>query len=182
MKIWVLFGAFTSLSACASATNGAKQRVMVSAPGAVNAKCSLISPSLGVQYFTTPEAIEISRSSEEIQIHCQKKCFKDSVSRYKPVINSEDLASNVFLGGVVPLAIDMTTKKYYSYNHEINIEMSRDGRCQKELKGFLDGEPKDYDNRIKDFSFDSSDEPIVNKIGQVMPYGDQSRASKGRIK
>lgn len=141
-------------------THGPKQRVMITTPGAPKAECTLSSKSMAEQHFTTPEAIELPRSSEVVEVHCHKKCFYDEIKTFTPVINGEDLASNGFFGGAAPLAIDLTTKKAYNYSYDLTIEMKPNRRCRAKRKGFLDGDPKDFDNRIDDFTFDDGPKPL----------------------
>lgn len=152
-----------AISGCATATHGPKQRVIVSTPGAPKAECTLKSHSLGVRRFTTPEAIDVPRSDEAVEISCHKKCFHDETKTFSSKLNAEELASNGFFGGfgaVGPIAIDLATKKAYDYTYDFIIEMKSNGQCRSKRKGFLDGDPKDFDNNIKDFSFDESPKPL----------------------
>jgi hypothetical protein len=162
MKLRVILIVSAALSSCASMTNGPKQRVMVSTPGAPKAECSLYSKNTYMQSFVTPEALELPRSSEPIKIMCHKICFIDSERIFSPVITSENLISNSLLGGPGSLAIDLATKKSYNYTYEFMIKMEPDKRCKSAKKGFLDGDPKDFDNRIEDFSFDEKIAPALD--------------------
>lgn len=144
------------LSGCASVSHGPKQRVMVSSPGAPYARCTISSSTLGVQSFTTPEAFMIPRSSDNIIISCSKDCFEDAQKTFTPSVNGEDVASNGFFGGAAPALIDYSTKKLYNYNYDFIIEMKPLNKCRIKKKGFLDGNQKDFDNQIKDFSFDAN--------------------------
>ena len=160
-----------AVSGCASATHGTKQRVMVSTPGAPKAECRLTSKSLGTQRFLTPEAVEIPRSSEAIEISCHKKCFYDETKTFNSSINAEDLASNGFFvgfAGAAPIAIDLATKKAYNYTYDFVVQMKPDHRCRSKRKGFLDGDPKDFDNRIQDFSFDDNPAPLPDPAPEDM--------------
>jgi hypothetical protein len=154
MKSYKIILLAIAIPGCASTTHEAKQRIMLTTPGAPKAGCKLTSKSLGVQYFTTPEAIEIPRSSDSIEISCHKKCYYDEAKIFDPVINGEDLASNGFFGGAAPLAVDVATRKYYNYQYDFVIQMKPNKHCGANRKGFLDGSSKDFDNQIKDFSYD----------------------------
>lgn len=156
MYLQIIILLMLAISGCASVTRELKQRVLISTPGAPNTKCSLTSKSLGRLIFTTPEAFEIPRSSETVEIRCHKTCFHDMTKSFTPSINDEDLASNAFFGGVAPLGIDLATKKYYNYSYDLIIQMSPDNRCGLSRKNFLDGDSKDFNNQISDFSFSDS--------------------------
>jgi len=146
------------LSACATTTHGPEQRVMISTPGAPHADCTLTSARLGVRNFTTPEAINIPRSAERIEVTCHKKCFDDATRIFTPVINGEDLAVSGLIGGLGPVAIDTATRRAYNYAYDFIIPMKSNHRCSPFRKGFLQGDQKDFDNQIRDFSFDQPSE------------------------
>lgn len=115
-----------------------------------------------MQSIITPEALELPRSSEPIKIMCHKICFIDAERIFSPVINSENLVSNSFFGGAGPLPIDLATGKAYNYTYDFIINMELNQRCKSKKKGFLDGDPKDFDNRIEDFSFDEKVAPTLD--------------------
>lgn len=142
-----------ALGGCASMTHGKNQRVIISTPGAPHAVCAVTSESLGVRYIVTPEALVLPRSSEQLKVSCHKKCFEDTARTFEPDLNTEDLASNGFFG-FAPLAVDLATQRAYNYSYDLTLPMSADHRCKKTAKGYLDGNPRDFDNRIEDFSFD----------------------------
>ena len=142
------------LSSCATITHDSRQRIIVSTPGAPKATCVLNSPTLGSKKFTTPEAIYIPRKSETIEVSCHKKCFSDASKIFNPVKNTEDLAMNGIAGGLPGASIDIATGKANNYPYEFTINMELNHRCKKSSKGFLDGDPKDFDSHIDDFKFD----------------------------
>ena len=152
------------LAGCATVTHGPEQRVMVSTPGAHQAYCAMTSTTVGTRKFTTPEAINIPRSSEKITVSCHKKCFYDATKTFDPVINGEDLAIGGFIGGIGPVAIDAATSRAYNYAYDVDIPMSSNHKCAAYRKGFLQGDKKDFDNEIKDFKFDEPPAPLSDAI------------------
>lgn len=156
-------------------THGPKQRIMVSTPGVPRAQCTLTSHSLGVLDFTTPEAVELPRSSETVEVRCRKKCFFEEARTFTPVMNGEDLASNVFLGGSGPLAIDLATNRSYGYKYDFVITLKPDPRCGSKRNGFLDGNPVALDDQLDDFTFDPVPKLLPN-IGQEQYENKNSEA------
>jgi len=152
------------LSGCATMTHGPQQRVAVSTPGAPHAECTLTSPTLGVQKFITPEAINIPRSSEKISVSCHKKCFDDATKTFQPVLNGEDLAVGGLIGGIGPVAIDAATGRAYNYAYDFDIPMRSNHRCASHRKEFLQGDQKDFNNEIKDFNFDEPPAPLPEAV------------------
>lgn len=167
----------TILSGCATITHGPQQRIMVSTPGAPHAECTLTSPTLSVQKFITPEAINIPRSSEQISVTCRKKCFDDVTKTFNPVINGEDLATGVLIGGIGPVMIDAVTGQAYNYAYDFSISMKSNHRCTIQRKGFLQGNQKDLNNEIKDFYFDEPPVPLPEAVQEPKKTNDQNAQS-----
>jgi hypothetical protein len=170
------------LSGCATMTHGPQQRVAVSTPGAPHAECTLTSPTLGVQKFITPEAINIPRSSEKISVSCHKKCFDDATKTFQPVLNGEDLAVGGLIGGIGPVAIDRATGSAYNYTYDFSIPMKSNHRCAAHRKGFLQGDQKDFDNEIKDFNFDQLPAPLPETISEPKKSNDPIIPDNTKIK
>jgi len=167
MKLLRAFIFAVLLSGCASVTHGPQQRVIISTPGAPQADCTMISTTLGTRKFTTPEAINIPRSSEKITITCHKKCFHDATATFKPIINGEDLAVGEVIGGLASVAIDAATGRAYNYVYDFSILMQSNHRCTFHRKGFLQGDQKDFDNEIKDFNFDKPLVPLPEAVQET---------------
>lgn len=151
-RLLIIIMIVTSIRGCSSTAYNSSQRIIVSTPSAPKSKCSLKSKSLGVIYFTTPEAIEVPMSNETLDIRCDKYCFNEGLATFRPSSNAEDFASNGLIDGAVPLAIDLVTKKAYSY--DLIVPMIFNKKCINNDKGFLDGDPEHFDKKIQDFSFD----------------------------
>lgn len=160
------------LPGCATISHGPHQRVMVSTPGAPHAECTLTSETLGARKFITPEAINISRSSQKITIMCHKKCFDDATKTFDPALNGEDLVVGGFIGGIAPVAIDAATGRAYNYPYDFIIPMKSNRRCAAHQKGFLQGDQKDFNNEIKDFNFDEPSAPQPRAIQELKTVDD----------
>ena len=170
------------LAGCATVTHGPEQRVMVSTPGAPQADCTITSTTLGTRKFKTPEAINIPRSSEKINITCTKKCFEDATRAFEPVINGEDLAIGGLIGGLGPVAIDAATKRAYNYAYDFVIPMTSNHKCSSHRKGFLQGDQKDFDNQIKDFNFDEAPEPLPEIVPDNKKTTNPNAVESSKIK
>lgn len=117
-----LLGAAALLSACASITKGTDQNVVVNT-SPQGARCELMRDgSILTIVDPTPGTINISKSSEDIQI----KCSKDGFQTAQYVLESEAeamTAGNVIFGGVIGLAVDAGTGAINKYDANITVVM-----------------------------------------------------------
>lgn len=181
MKLSKLLIIPLALSGCASLTHGKNQRVLISTPGASHAECIVTSQSLGVQRVVTPEALNIPRSSEQVSVSCHKQCYENATKIIDPDLNTEDLASNGFFG-IATVAVDVATKRAYNYTYDFVVPMKLKPGCKRSGKGFLDGNPKDFNNQIQDFSFDDKPPPPLPeeaskelKIPEAPPLAERNK-------
>ncbi len=158
MKLYKFLVIPLALAGCASLTHGKNQHVLISTPGAPHAECTVTSQSFGVKRVVTPEALNIPRSSEQITVSCHKQCYENVTKTIDPDLNTEDLASNGFFG-IATVAIDAATKRAYNYAYDFVVPMKLKSGCKKSGKSFLDGNPRDFNNQIQDFSFDDKPPP-----------------------
>jgi len=170
------------LSSCATISHGPQQRVIVSTPGAPHAECTLTSTTLGTRNFITPEAINIPRSSETINVSCRKKCFDDVTKTFGPIINGEDLAVNGVITGLPPVAIDAATGRAYNYSYDFVITMKSNHKCSPNRKGFLQGNKRDFDNQIRDFKFDELVDPLPDTLPDPNKTNDTSASENTKSK
>lgn len=119
----VLVAVTMSLAAgCATITKGTTQSVAISTPGAPGATCTLTSGGIGQKVVTTPAAIVLDKSQENIQVVCKKQCFEDGVG----IIASHTeamAAGNVIVGGVVGLGVDAVSGAMNRYNADNQFMM-----------------------------------------------------------
>ncbi len=181
MKLYKFLVIPLTLAGCASLTHGKNQRVLISTPGASHAECTVTSQSLGVQKVITPEALNVPRSSEQITVSCHKQCYVNATKVIAPDLNTEDLASNGFFG-IATVAIDAATKRAYNYTYDFVVPMKLKPGCNRSSKGFLDGNPKDFNNQIHDFSFDDKpppplpeETPMDLKLPEPAPLADKNK-------
>ena len=182
MKLLKPFIFVAFLSSCATMSHGPEQRVIVSTPGAPHAECTLTSATLGARNFTTPEAINIPRSSEIITVSCRKKCFDDATKTFGPVINREDLAINGVITGLPPVAIDAATGRAYNYSYDFAVPMKSNHKCSPHRKGFLQGDQRDFDNQIRDFKFDEPADPLPDTLPDPNKTNDTSASENTKTK
>jgi len=112
---------FTLLTGCATITNGRFQQIMVRTqpPGA---SCVLSNDKGQWQVQSTPAAIQVHRSMNDLKVSCQKsgdRVTTDDVgSNMKKMI-----VGNAIFGGIVGAGIDSVDGAGFSYPNIIDVQL-----------------------------------------------------------
>lgn len=116
--------AVVSVGGCASIFNDSQQVMIVRTDCKRVVLNSTCSASVGGQSFTfeTPARLTLPRTTEPLFINCQGGLLGDASTDVESGI-SAGLLGNAIAGGVVGLAIDLNTRRAFSYPSVTNIVM-----------------------------------------------------------
>ena len=104
-------------SGCATITSGTSQTIAVeteknSAP-VVGANCRIVT-SKGVWNVVTPATFEISKSSDDAKISCEKAGEPNGAAVAKSGFKSNTVG-NVLIGGIIGIGVDAMTGAMWAY-------------------------------------------------------------------
>lgn len=125
-----------AMAGCATITRGTTQTVAINTPGAPDALCTLISPSIGTQTVTTPGIVTLAKGSSAVSIRCSKECYSDGTGVLASNMDGMT-AGNVVVGGVIGLGVDAATGAMNQYAPQADIVMAPDGSCTPPTAPFL---------------------------------------------
>ena len=123
MKSAIVCAAVLSLSigGCASITRGSSQSVAITTPPTTGALCNLNS-SQGNWQVTSPGAVTVEKSSEDIQVRCEKDGFQPAVAVIPSNFEGWTIGNLVF-GGIIGLGVDAATGAINKYPNSFQVPM-----------------------------------------------------------
>ncbi len=110
-----------AIGGCASIVRGTSQSVAISTPPVTGAVCDL-SSSEGSWQVSTPGAVTVERSSEDIQARCKKDGYQDAVAVIPSNFEGWTVGNLVF-GGIIGLGVDAATGAINKYPKSFQIPM-----------------------------------------------------------
>ena len=119
--IAVLF-CVSSLSGCASVMKGSSQSIAITTPPVSGANCVLSSKE-GNWTVTTPGAVTVQKSKEDILVRCTKYAYQDAAATIPSDFQGWTLG-NLLIGGVVCLGVDAATGAINEYPHAFQVPMT----------------------------------------------------------
>ena len=117
------------IAGCATITKGTTQLVSLDTPGAIGAKCTLTSSTIGKVEVVTPANITLQKGSESIAVRCQKECFADGVGVIGAGTESM-AAGNIIVGGIIGLGVDAASGAMNKYTEQNQIAMPAVPGCK----------------------------------------------------
>lgn len=123
MKSQILCIALLSLAitGCASITRGSSQSVAITTPPTTGALCNLNS-SQGNWQVMSPGAVTVEKSSEDIQVRCEKEGFQPAVAVIPSNFEGWTIGNLVF-GGIIGLGVDAATGAINKYPNSFQVPM-----------------------------------------------------------
>jgi hypothetical protein len=111
------------LGGCASVIKGSSQPIAISTPPVTGATCVLTS-SRGSWTVTTPGSVEVKRSKDDIEIHCDKPGYQPAV-KIIPSGLEETAAADMLLSDftVIGAGVDAATGAMNQYPHTFEVPM-----------------------------------------------------------
>lgn len=110
------------LTGCASIVNGTHQSVNIDTYPASEATCSLSNNEGKWYVYNTPQSVAVHRSSTGMDIHCQKKGYRDAnksvESSIKPIF-----FGNILFGGIIGVVVDIVDGAAFGYPKYIQVPM-----------------------------------------------------------
>ncbi len=115
----------SSLTGCASVTDGITQRVLVEARNAagpvLGAACTLKNTN-GTYQVTAPGTVDVSRDSADMQVNCEKSGLPGGNAVFKSRIKGH-VAANLLSFGPIGAGIDMISGAGYDYPYTMQVVM-----------------------------------------------------------
>lgn len=90
----------------------------------VEAVCTLINDR-GAWFVTTPGAVLVRRTSQDLSIVCTRR--GESQGLLLVSSSNTGMVSNVLIGGVLGIVVDMHSGAGYDYTKEIKLELACSG-------------------------------------------------------
>jgi hypothetical protein len=110
------------LSGCASIVRGSSQSILVTTPPTTGASCILASKE-GNWTVTSPGAVTVSKSKENITITCKKDGFQDSVASIPSNFEGWTVG-NILFGGIIGIGVDAATGAINDYPDAFQVPMT----------------------------------------------------------
>jgi hypothetical protein len=117
-----IVAAAVALSGCATVIKGSSQTVGITTPPTTGAACILTSGQ-GNWTVTSPGAVTVERSKEDIQARCTKAGWQDAVAIIPSNFEGWTVG-NFILGGVIGFGVDAATGAINEYPHSFQIPMT----------------------------------------------------------
>lgn len=117
-----------AMGGCASIVRGTSQSVAISTPPVTGAVCDLNSGA-GSWQVTTPGAVTVEKSSEDIQARCHKEGYQDAVAVIPSNFEGWTVGNLVF-GGIIGLGVDAATGAINKYPKSFQIPMVQSQAAQ----------------------------------------------------
>lgn len=118
-----MLGVGLLLSGCASVIKGSSESIAITTPPTDGAACTL-SSAQGNWAVTSPGAVTVERSKEDIQIRCKKDGWSDGYATIPSNFEGWTVG-NILLGGVVGLGVDAATGAVNEYPHAFQVPMTK---------------------------------------------------------
>jgi hypothetical protein len=113
--------AFLALGGCASIVRGTSQSVAITSPPVTGATCTL-SSSEGNWQVTTPGSVTVERSSQDMQVRCEKDGYQPAVAVLPSNFEGWTVGNLVF-GGIIGLGVDAATGAMHQYPKSFQVPM-----------------------------------------------------------
>ncbi len=109
------------LSACATIVTSSNQNIAITAVPGAQATCTATN-GVGTWAVTTPGAIRVERSKNDLQVSCTKTGYQNAqasgASGFEPWT-----IGNLLLGGLIGLGIDWASGSIHKYPDAIEVPM-----------------------------------------------------------
>jgi hypothetical protein len=119
----ILTGVALALSGCASIVKGTSQSIAITTPPTTGANC-ILSSGQGNWTVTSPGAVTVEKSKEDIQVRCDKPGWQQGVATIPSNFEGWTLG-NILLGGVIGLGVDAATGAINEYPHAFQVPMTQ---------------------------------------------------------
>lgn len=131
-KLLTIIFATLCLGGCASVLTGSYQEVTlkVTCRGIDYPTYCVASNGRGDWKFRTPETNLIARDNSQLQIRCENQSLGNYGVVQYPMINPAGIG-NVWVGGLMGVAIDVSSDAFWMYPSVISFESSFCGRLSK---------------------------------------------------
>lgn len=111
-----------TLSGCASIVKGTSQSILITTPPTTGAYCILTSKE-GNWTVTSPGAVTVSKSRENIIVTCTKEGFQEAVASIPSNFEGWTVG-NILIGGVIGLGVDAATGAINDYPDAFQVPMT----------------------------------------------------------
>jgi hypothetical protein len=118
----VLGTATIALSGCATVIKGTSQSIVITTPPVSGAYC-ILSSAEGNWPVTTPSAVTVDKSKEDILVKCTKAGFQDASASIPSDFQGWTLG-NLVLGGIIGVGVDAATGAMNEYPRAFAIPMT----------------------------------------------------------
>jgi hypothetical protein len=110
------------LTGCASIVRGSSQSILITTPPTVGADCVLASRA-GNWSVTSPGAVRVSKSKEDVTVTCTKDGFQEAVASIPSEFEGWTVGNIVF-GGLIGLGVDAATGAINNYPNAFQVRMT----------------------------------------------------------
>ena len=111
-----------AVSGCASIIKGTTQSIAVTTSPVGGADCVLKSKE-GSWPVVTPGTVKVSKTKEDIMIHCAKAGYQDTDATIPSNFQGWTLG-NLILGGVIGIGVDAATGAMNEYPNAFNVVLT----------------------------------------------------------
>ncbi|HTQ13970.1 MAG TPA: hypothetical protein VMH86_08835 [Rhizomicrobium sp.] len=111
-----------ALSGCATVIKGTSQSIAITTPPVEGANCTLKSKE-GTWNVTSPGAVTVDKSKEDILIHCTKDGYQDADATIPSNFQGWTLG-NIILGGVIGVGVDAASGAMNEYPNAYQVPMT----------------------------------------------------------
>jgi hypothetical protein len=112
-----------ALGGCASIAKGTSQSIAITTPPTTGAAC-ILSSGQGNWTVTSPCAVTVEKSKEDIQVHCDKPGWQEGYATIPSNFEGWSVG-NILLGGVIGLGVDAATGAVNEYPHAFQVPMTQ---------------------------------------------------------
>jgi uncharacterized protein YceK len=117
----VTFLVIMALSGCASIVKGTSQSIAITTPPTTGATC-VLSSAEGNWTVTSPGAVTVEKSKEDIQVRCTKPGWQEGFATIPSNFEGWTVG-NILLGGIIGLGVDAATGAINEYPHAFQVPM-----------------------------------------------------------
>lgn len=111
-----------TITGCASIVKGTSQSIAITTPPTTGAQCTL-SSTQGNWSVTSPGAVTVEKSKEDMQVRCSKTGWQDAVGMIPSNFEGWTVGNIVF-GGFIGLGVDAATGAINEYPHAYQVPMT----------------------------------------------------------
>jgi hypothetical protein len=113
--------AATLLPGCASVVKGSSQTIAITTPPTDGAQCTL-SSGQGNWQVTSPGAVTVSKSKDDMQVRCIKPGWQDGFGNIPSNFQGWTVG-NLLIGGIIGLGVDAATGAINEYPNAFQVPM-----------------------------------------------------------